>query len=49
MSSEPELKWDSGAVELESLRRDFSPIETQTKKLWDVEPIRLTSPLSQKG
>jgi len=45
LSSEPELKWDSGAMELESLRQDFSPIETQTKKLWDVEPKQVTSPL----
>jgi len=45
LSSEPELKWDSDAMELESLRQDFSPIETQTKKLWDVEPKQVTSPL----
>ena len=38
-SAEPEVNWDSGAVELESLRRDFSPIETQTKELWDIEPV----------
>ena len=38
VSTEPELKWDSDANELESLRRDFAPLETKTKKLWDVEP-----------
>jgi hypothetical protein len=48
LSSEPELKWDSDAMELGFLRQDFSPIETQTKKLWDVEPKQVTSPLSPK-
>jgi len=38
LSAEPDMQWDSGTVELESLRRDFVPIETQTKELWDVEP-----------
>ena len=38
LTAEPELQWESDAVELESLRRDFAPIESKTKKLWDIEP-----------
>ncbi len=40
LSTEPELQWDSDANELESLRRDFAPIELKTKQLWDIEPAK---------
>ncbi len=38
LSAEPELKWESDASELESLRQDFAPTELKTNKLWDIEP-----------
>jgi serine/threonine protein kinase len=38
--TEPDLQWESEAAELESLRRDFVPVETKIQKLWDVEPIK---------
>jgi serine/threonine protein kinase len=38
VSAEPVLQWDSGTNELDSLRRAFEPVETKTKKLWDIEP-----------
>lgn len=38
ITAEPRLQWESDTAELESLRKDFAPIELKTKKLWDIEP-----------
>ncbi len=38
VTAEPQLQWESDTAELESLRRDFAPIELKAKKLWDIEP-----------
>jgi hypothetical protein len=34
------LEWEGDMSELESLRRDFAPIELKSKKLWDIEPTK---------
>ncbi len=39
LSPDPELQWDGEAKQLESIRRDFAPVEAKTKTLWDIEPI----------
>lgn len=37
--TESALQWEGDASEFESLQRDFAPIESKSKKLWDLEPI----------
>ncbi len=39
ITDEPQLQRESDVAELESLRRDFAPVESKTKKLWDIEPV----------
>lgn len=38
VSTESVLQWESDLPEMESLRRDFAPVETKSTKLWDIEP-----------
>lgn len=38
--TESVLQWEGDAIELESLRRDFAPIELKSKNLWDIEPTK---------
>ncbi|MBL8873633.1 MAG: serine/threonine protein kinase [Planctomycetaceae bacterium] len=38
VSTESVLQWESDLPEMESLRRDFVPVETKSTKLWDIEP-----------
>jgi serine/threonine protein kinase len=38
VSTESVLQWESDRQEMESLRRDFVPVETKSTKLWDIEP-----------
>jgi hypothetical protein len=40
LSAVPVLEWESDMNELESLRRDITPIELKSKKLWDIEPVK---------
>ncbi len=34
------MQWEGDASELESLQRDFQPVEMKAEKLWDIEPTK---------
>lgn len=38
VATESVLQWESDLPEMESLQRDFVPVETKSTKLWDIEP-----------
>lgn len=40
LSADSLLEWDGDLSELESLQRDFQPVEVKAARLWDVEPTK---------